>query len=61
MKKAKSKSAAVVTIFAAPEMTSEGRKNVVKWLRQQARFLEKYGPELAARFTARYLYPDDAQ
>ena len=61
MKKAKTKSAAVVTIFDAPEMTLEGRKNVAKWLRQQARFLEKYGPELAARFTARYLYPGDEQ
>jgi hypothetical protein len=50
------KSAAVVTIHRADEMTPEGRKEVAAWLRRQASFLTKDGDKLAKRFTARYLY-----
>lgn len=54
--KAKDKSAAVVTVFRADEMTSKGRKQVAAWLRQQASMLEKEGKNYAKRFTGRYLY-----
>ena len=50
------KSAAIVTVFKASDMTPKGRKNVVKWLKQQADFIDKYPKELSPRFTARYLY-----
>ncbi len=56
MSKAKDKSAAILTIFKAPEMTKRGRKQIAEWLRRQARFLEQNGDELASRFRARYLY-----
>jgi len=52
----KLKSAAIVTVFDAPNMTARGRKAVAKWLRKQAEFVEKYGKELDKRFRARYLY-----
>lgn len=54
----KRKSAAVLTVFDAPKMTKRGRKQIAAWLRKQAEFMEQYGPELADRFTARYLYRD---
>jgi hypothetical protein len=56
MNKPKDKSAAVVTVFRADEMTSRGRKQVAAWLRQQASMLEKEGKNYAKRFTGRYLY-----
>ena len=52
----KEKSAAIVTIFKAPDMTKRGRKRIADWLRRQAGFLESNGDELSSRFTARYLY-----
>lgn len=50
------KSAAVLTIFKAGEMTEEGRKDIARWLRRHARWLTKYGDEYSNRFTGRYLY-----
>jgi hypothetical protein len=51
------KSAAVVTIYRAPEMTKVGRRNVAAWLRRQADFLEKeYRNITPTRYRARYLY-----
>ena len=52
----KEKSAAIVTIKNAQKMSARGRKSIANWLRQQARFLESNGDELASRFTARYIY-----
>ena len=52
------KSAAVLTIKDAGEMTKRGRKNVADWLRRQAKFLEEDGHVYAPRFRARYLYVD---
>jgi len=51
------KSAAIVTIKDAPNMTKKGRKAIAEWLRQQASFLEQDGQRFSKRFTARYLYP----
>lgn len=52
----KEKSAAIITVKDAPAMTKRGRKAIASWLRRQAGFLEKHGPEFASRFTARYMY-----
>lgn len=56
----KEKSAAILTIKEAAEMTPEGKKDIARWLRRQAKFLEQSGAEYASRFTARYLYLEDA-
>lgn len=52
------KSAAIVTIKRAGDMTRRGRKAIAKWLRQQADSLEEHGDEYSDRFRARYLYRD---
>ena len=52
----KEKSAAIVTIRSADKMTAKGRKAIAAWLRRQAAFLVKHGPEFSGRFTARYMY-----
>jgi hypothetical protein len=54
----KTSSAAVITVFKANKMTKKGRREVAKWMRRQADFLEKEGYVFSARFTARYLYPN---
>jgi hypothetical protein len=51
----KEKSAAILTIKDAPQMSAKGRKQIAAWLRRQAQFLEGHGPEFANRFTARYM------
>jgi hypothetical protein len=56
LSRTKSKSAAIVTVFRAPDMSKRGRKSVAEWLRRQAGFIESDGDNLASRFTARYLY-----
>jgi len=58
MKVKKEKSAAIVTIFDAPNMTSAGRKRIAKWLRSRADLLEKHADLMASRFTSRWLYSD---
>jgi hypothetical protein len=52
----KPKSAAIVTIHKAANMTPAGRKRIAKWIRKQADFLEQNAKELSPRYTARYLY-----
>jgi len=58
MAKEKSKSAAILTIFDASNMTSKGVDSIVAWLRKQASQLKtkKYREQYAKRCTARYLY-----
>lgn len=53
------KSAAVLTIHDAGDMTEEGRKDIARWLRRHARWLTKYGDEYSTRFIGRYLYDKD--
>lgn len=55
-KQAKRKSAAICTVFDAASMTPRGRKDIARWLRRQASFVEKHADQLAKRYTARYLY-----
>jgi len=50
------KSAAVITVFNADMMTKQGRKRIAKWMREQAEFLEEFGPKYSWRFTSRYMY-----
>ncbi len=50
-------SAAILTINSPGKFTSEGRKDVAEWLRQQAKALVRDGKDYTkGRFTARYLY-----
>lgn len=56
----KVKSAAVLTVRDAPNMTPEGKKAIAEWLRKQAKMLVKEGKNYSKRFTARYLYPEKA-
>lgn len=53
------KSAAIVTIKDASEMTEEGKKDIARWLRRQANFLVNHADQLASRYTARYIYNDE--
>ncbi len=50
------KEAAHVIINKPFEMTNKGRKQIAKWLRQTADFLESDGDNMSKRFTARYMY-----
>lgn len=52
------KSAAVLTIHCASDMTSEGRTEIANWLRKQAKWLEDAGDNYSSRFVARYLYDE---
>jgi hypothetical protein len=52
------KTAATVVVHRVSEMTPEGRKAITKWLRRQAAWIDKYGDQLAVRFTARYFYEE---
>lgn len=52
----KEKSAAIVTIKDAGQMTRAGRKAIAEWLRNTARDLVKYGDQYDKGFRARYLY-----
>lgn len=54
----KDKTAAILTIFNPADMSAEGKKDVLKWLKRQVRFFEKYGNTMASRFCARYLYKE---
>ncbi len=55
------KTAAVVTIFDAPDMNAEGKKEIADWLRRQAQFLEEYNDLLSPRYRARYFYTPGKQ
>ncbi len=54
---AKEQTAAVLTIYKAPKMSPQGRKDIAEWLRRQAKALIKDGKLYTpTRFTARYIY-----
>lgn len=50
------KSAAILTIFDVAKMTPAGRKNIAKWLIQQAEFVLMDGKYFTSRYTGRYIY-----
>jgi len=50
------KSAAILTIKDANNMTPKGRKQVAEWLKEEAKNLIKHGKDYNKRFTARYIY-----
>lgn len=52
----KERSAAVLTIKDADQMTKRGRRDIADWLRKQADFLIEHGDQFSGRFRARYLY-----
>lgn len=53
----KSKTAAIVTIFNAPQMSKRGRNQIAAWLERQASLLRKNAKQLTnGRFTARYIF-----
>lgn len=58
-KKNKEKSAAILTIKDADIMTKKGRRQIAKWLEQQAESLIKDGHLYSKNFRARYLYLDE--
>jgi len=56
---AKDKAAVILTIKKPGLMHEQGRKDIGKWLRHQARCFEKHGAEYSdTRFVARYLYSE---
>lgn len=61
IKMKKEKSAAILTVYNISKMTSKGRKNIIDWLKNQIKNIQKYhhikGKEgFAKKYTARYLY-----
>jgi hypothetical protein len=50
------KSAAILTIHNAADMTAKGKKDIAKWIDRQKEILLKNNKELSGRYTARYLY-----
>ena len=54
--KSSTKTAAVVTITDAPNMSKRGRTDIALWLCRQADFLKNHNTELARRYQARYEY-----
>ena len=50
------RTAAIVTVFRAEEMTPRGRRDIARWLQKQAALLLAHSDQLAGRYTARYLY-----
>lgn len=52
----KEKAAAIITIFDPANLSPKGKRAIVKWIREQATFIEKYNKEMGPRFRARYLY-----
>ena len=54
--KSPDKTAAVLTVHRAPDMTKAGRKRIAKWLRSCADHLETYGDLSDNKFVARWCY-----
>lgn len=52
------KSAAILTIKDAANMTKKGKKNIADWLRKQAKALIKDGHLYHKKIVIRYLYSD---
>ncbi len=53
--KPQDRSAAILTLLDAEDLSPKGRHAVALWLRRQGAYLERHGHELSHRFTARYL------
>lgn len=58
--KPKEKSAVILTVFDISDMTTAGRRAIIKWIRSQADNIEQYhkDPGFSKRYTARYIYAD---
>jgi hypothetical protein len=52
------KTAVVLTIFEPNNMHLKGRKQIAKWLRQQAGYLVKFGEKMGKKMVYRYWYLD---
>lgn len=52
------KSAAILTIKDAPDMTEQGRRDIASWLRKQAKALVEDGKMYSKKTVIRYLYED---
>jgi hypothetical protein len=52
----KAKRAAVLTIRDADKLSKRGRKDIAAWLRNHARWLEKYGDQYGKELRAGYNY-----
>lgn len=50
------KAAAIITIKKAGKMTKRGRRNIARWLRDQADYLEEFGNNYGPLFRSRYLH-----
>lgn len=57
----KEKSAAVLTFHDAENYSDDGAKNIAKWLRRQATYIQKkeFRANVSKRYTARYLYIEE--
>ena len=53
--KQKTEVCAILTVKRACEMTPKGRKEIARWLRIQAAFIEKHSACLGNGFVARYV------
>jgi hypothetical protein len=52
------KTAATIIVHRVSEMSPEGKKAVLKWMRKQIAWIDKHGDDLAVTFTARYRYSE---
>ena len=56
------KAAAVITVHRLPEMTEEGRSEIVAWLRRMADWIQETPPEeFDKTLRCRYLYSEGEQ
>ena len=54
--KSPDKTAAIITVHRARDMTKAGRKRIATWLRSCADHLETYGDLYDKKFVARWCY-----
>lgn len=52
------KTAATIIVHRVSEMTPDGKKAILKWLRKQVSWIDKHGDNLAVTFTARFRYSE---
>ena len=53
------KTAAICTINSLPDMTQEGKNEIVKWLRKQANFVNRMPADsFSKKYIVRYLYEE---
>jgi hypothetical protein len=50
------KAAVILTIKDIPDMTPKGRREILKWLKQQVQFFEKDYDKLGKTFVSRFFY-----